>query len=125
MLVEYQNKFIWSLSSSFFSSKRMKVFSKHSSHHCLHLLVLQAIDERIQHGSDHAVLQGDDHLQGRTWGWQQIAEETWAIKQNHSSEVGGAGREGFTSAWGGADAQDGGDNTGVREEDEDEGSKEM
>jgi hypothetical protein len=39
--------------------------------------------------------------------------------------VGGAGGEGFASACGGADAYDGGDNTGIGEEDWDKGSKPM
>ena len=50
-------------------------------------------------------------------------EKSWDIEEAHCSEVGGAGGEGFAPACGGADAQDGGDNACVGEEDQEEGTK--
>ena len=44
--------------------ERLKMLSDHSSQRCLHLLVLQAVDEGVQHGGDDAVLQREDLLQG-------------------------------------------------------------
>ena len=55
----------------------------------------------------------------------EITKKTRAKEQDHCDEVGGTGGESLASACGGADAQDGGDNAGIREEDWDEGSKPM
>lgn len=81
----------------------------------MHLLVLQAVDERVQHGDDHGI-EHRHHLvevQRRNSTGPHIDEKEHPIGDGDGREVERAGGEGFVLPISRADPQDGGEDERV------------
>lgn len=94
-------------------------FVHRSSEGAPHLLVPQAVDERVEHGGHHGVEDGGCFplifcVPGKG---MEIQESCRAVEEGNGHEVGGAGGEGFVPALRRADAPDGEQDAGVGDND--------
>lgn len=88
-------------------------------HGCLHFSISECADERVQHGCDHCVKDGEHLIHGEAAERLQIDEYTWHKDQNDHSQVGGTGGECLALALAEASSQ-GDQDDGIREQQDQE-----